>query len=41
MVVVVRSLCANARIGFSNNKDVKTYKVENERTKLTIEEMNS
>lgn len=31
----------NERIGFSNNKDTKTYKVENEREKLTIEEMNA
>lgn len=27
--------------GFSNNKDTATYKVENERQKLTIEEMNA
>ncbi len=27
--------------GFSANKNIKTYKVENEREMLTIEEMNS
>ncbi|KIX10666.1 uncharacterized protein Z518_01750 [Rhinocladiella mackenziei CBS 650.93] len=31
----------NERIGFSNNKDLATYKVEDERAKLTIEEMNA
>ena len=27
--------------GFSNNKDTATYKVESEKQKLTIEEMNA
>ncbi|KAG8667819.1 hypothetical protein FPOAC2_13019 [Fusarium poae] len=31
----------NERIGFSVNKDVSTYKVENEKEVLTIEEMNT
>ncbi|KAL1872316.1 hypothetical protein VTK73DRAFT_1547 [Phialemonium thermophilum] len=31
----------NERIGFSNNTNVKTYKVEDEKAKLTIEEMNT
>ncbi|KAK7431948.1 hypothetical protein QQZ08_001567 [Neonectria magnoliae] len=31
----------NERIGFSNNKNVTTYKVEDEKNKLTIEEMNA
>ncbi|KAF7545315.1 hypothetical protein G7Z17_g9276 [Cylindrodendrum hubeiense] len=31
----------NERIGFSNNKDTSTYKVEDEAKKLTIEEMNA
>jgi hypothetical protein len=28
-------------IGFSDNKHTATYKVENEKAKLTIEEMNA
>lgn len=28
-------------IGFSTNKDTSTYKVEDEKKKLTIEEMNA
>lgn len=31
----------NERIGFSTNKDMSTYKVEDEKKKLTIEEMNA
>ncbi|EPE35132.1 FAD/NAD(P)-binding protein [Glarea lozoyensis ATCC 20868] len=31
----------NERIGFSDNKHTATYKVENEKAKLTIEEMNA
>ncbi|KAL7796726.1 hypothetical protein V8C37DRAFT_371285 [Trichoderma ceciliae] len=31
----------NERIGFSQNKDVPTYRVEDEKKKLTIEEMNA
>ncbi|KIW12522.1 hypothetical protein PV08_09799 [Exophiala spinifera] len=31
----------NERIGFSNNKNIATYKVEDEKKKLTIEEMNA
>ncbi|KAF7560224.1 hypothetical protein G7046_g3930 [Stylonectria norvegica] len=31
----------NERIGFSNNKDNPNYKVEDEKAKLTIEEMNA
>ncbi|KAK3322003.1 hypothetical protein B0H66DRAFT_553087 [Apodospora peruviana] len=31
----------NERIGFSTNKNLATYKVEDERQKLTIEEMNA
>ncbi|KAI5467234.1 hypothetical protein BGZ63DRAFT_477235 [Mariannaea sp. PMI_226] len=31
----------NERIGFSTNKDMKTYRVEDEKNKLTIEEMNA
>ncbi|CAG7561858.1 unnamed protein product [Fusarium equiseti] len=31
----------NERIGFSVNKDISTYKVENEKEVLTIEEMNT
>ncbi|RDW56474.1 salicylate hydroxylase-1 [Coleophoma cylindrospora] len=31
----------NERIGFSDNKDVATYKVEDEKSKLTIFEMNA
>jgi len=27
--------------GFSDNKDLATYKVEDEKSKLTIEEMNA
>ncbi len=30
-----------ARLGFSNNKNISTYKVEDEKAKLTIEEMNA
>ncbi|GKZ25770.1 hypothetical protein AbraCBS73388_001581 [Aspergillus brasiliensis] len=30
----------NERIGFSSNTDIATYKVEDEKKKLTIEEMN-
>ncbi len=29
------------RLGFSNNKNISTYKVEDEKAKLTIEEMNA
>jgi salicylate hydroxylase len=29
------------RTGFSNNTSTKTYKVEDEKQKLTIEEMNA
>lgn len=31
----------NERIGFSSNTDISTYKVEDEKKKLTIEEMNA
>ncbi|KAM0466773.1 hypothetical protein ACHAPV_000281 [Trichoderma viride] len=31
----------NERIGFSQNKNISTYKVEDEKKKLTIEEMNA
>ncbi|KAI6781174.1 FAD-dependent urate hydroxylase-like protein [Emericellopsis cladophorae] len=31
----------NERIGFSNNKDIPTYKVEDQKKVLTIEEMNA
>jgi len=31
----------NERIGFSTNKNLATYKVEDERQKLTVEEMNA
>ncbi|KAH0489487.1 hypothetical protein TgHK011_009914 [Trichoderma gracile] len=31
----------NERIGFSQNKDIPTYQVEDEKKKLTIEEMNA
>ncbi|KAH8817284.1 putative salicylate hydroxylase [Xylogone sp. PMI_703] len=31
----------NERIGFSSNRDIPTYKVEDEKVKLTIEEMNA
>jgi hypothetical protein len=37
-----RALSANGpHLGFSSNTDIPQYKVEDERKKLTIEEMNA
>lgn len=36
-----RKMSTNLDQGFSNNKNIATYKVEDEKKKLTIEEMNS
>lgn len=32
---------SDKQLGFSNNKNITTYKVEDEKAKLTIEEMNA